>query len=118
MIRLTDPTRIGPALGQVRQLLGISRRSLARQLAAKTGRSETSVNSQLWGWENGIHAPDLASVPLLLDALGVYLALVPDDADPPSASHREPHTAVEPSVVGRVGVATSEAAETISGGDA
>lgn len=77
MIRLADPTRIGPALAEVRQLLGIGRRQMARALATKTGRSETSINAQLWGWDNGVHAPDLASVPLILEYLGYDLALVP-----------------------------------------
>jgi transcriptional regulator with XRE-family HTH domain len=79
MIRLTDPARIGPALAQIRALLGISRREMARTVATRTGRSVTSVNSQMWGWDNGIHAPDLASLPLLLDLLGYDLALIPQE---------------------------------------
>jgi DNA-binding XRE family transcriptional regulator len=77
MIRLTDPTRIGPALAEVRGLLGITRRQLSRDIAAKTGRTETSVNAQLWTWDVGRRHPDLASLPLVLDALGYDLALIP-----------------------------------------
>jgi hypothetical protein len=77
MIRLTDPTRIGPALGNIREMLGIGRRELARAIAAKTGRSATSVNAQLWQWDKGRHAPDLSSLALQLDILGYDLALIP-----------------------------------------
>jgi hypothetical protein len=77
MIRLTDPTRIGPSLGDIRVLLGIPRRALARTIANATGRDVSSVNSQLWGWDKGVHQPDLASLPVILDALGYDLALIP-----------------------------------------
>lgn len=77
MIRIADPTKLGPALGDLRAINGLSRRRLARIIAAATGRSETSVNSQLWGWDNAIHQPDLASIPIVLDALGYDLALIP-----------------------------------------
>jgi hypothetical protein len=82
MIRLTDPTRIGPALAEVRMLLGIGRRQLARTIAAKTGRTETSVNAQLWTWDVGTRHPDLTSLPVLLDALGYDLALIPREDAP------------------------------------
>jgi transcriptional regulator with XRE-family HTH domain len=77
MIRLTDPTRIGPALYEIRTMLGISRRQLSRAIAAKTGRAETSVNAQIWGWDKGIHTPDMASLPLVLEEFGYDLALIP-----------------------------------------
>lgn len=77
MIRLTDPTRIGPALAEVRNLQLTTRRQLARTIAAATGRTETSVNAQLWTWDVGTRKPDLASLGVLLDALGYDLALVP-----------------------------------------
>jgi hypothetical protein len=77
MIRLTDPTRIGPVLAQVRELQLMTRRQLARAIAAKTGRTETSINAQLWTWDVGRRHPDLASLPVLLDALGYDLALIP-----------------------------------------
>ena len=76
-IRLTDPARIGPALAEVRALLGMPRRQLARLLAERTGRSATSLNAQLWQWDNAFHAPDLASLPNVLDVLGYDLALIP-----------------------------------------
>lgn len=77
MIRLTDPTAIGPALGEIRGLHGTTRRQLARAIAARTGRSQTSVNAQLWTWDSGRTAPDLASVAVVLDELGYDLALIP-----------------------------------------
>ncbi len=77
MIRLTDPTRIGPALGDVRVMLGIPRRALARTIANETCRNVSSVNAQLWQWDKGHHMPDLASLPPVLLALGYDLALVP-----------------------------------------
>lgn len=77
MIRLTDPTRIGPALCEVRELQLMSRRQLARKLAETTGRSETSLNAQLWTWDVGTRKPDLASLGPVLDALGYDLALIP-----------------------------------------
>src|SRR4051812_47857142 len=76
VIRVSDPAKIGQALGQVRGMLGIPRRRAARQIAEAVGRSETSVNSQLWGWENGQHQPDLASIVPILDVLEYDLALV------------------------------------------
>lgn len=82
IIRIANPTKIGPALGDLRAINGFSRRRLARLIAAQTGRSETSVNSQLWGWDNEIHQPDLASIPIVLDALGYDLALIPREDAP------------------------------------
>jgi len=76
VIRVANPGEIGQALGQVRKMLGISRRQAARQIAAAVGRSETSVNSQLWGWDHGKHQPDLTSIPVLLDVIDFDLALV------------------------------------------
>lgn len=75
MIRIVDPTRLGQALGQVRELAGISRRACARTLAEITGRTETSVNSQLWTWDTGGNQPDLKSLGPYLKAIGVALAL-------------------------------------------
>lgn len=57
-------------------MLAIPRRQAARQIAEAVGRSETSVNSQLWGWENGQHQPDLGSIVPVLDVLEYDLALV------------------------------------------
>jgi transcriptional regulator with XRE-family HTH domain len=77
VIVLPDPTRIGPALAEIRELQGMSRRQLARAIAAKTGRSETSVNAQLWFWDTGRTEPNLSSIGTLLDILGYRLALDP-----------------------------------------
>lgn len=76
MFRLTDPGKIGQSLYEIRLLMGIPRREVARQIAEKTGRTETSCNAQVWEWDNGRRRPDLASLPFLLDALGKDLALV------------------------------------------
>jgi hypothetical protein len=59
----------------------MSRRQLARLLAERTGRSETSLNAQLWQWDNAFHAPDLAMLPNVLDLLGLDLALIPQEDD-------------------------------------
>jgi hypothetical protein len=78
MIPLHDPTRLGPALADIRQMLGISRRGAARRIAAMTGRSETSVNAQLYSWEcepgSRYHRqPDLASLVPYMQVLGIFL---------------------------------------------
>lgn len=79
-IRLTDPTLLGPALADIRRMLGISRRSAARQIAAMTRRSETSVNAQLYSWEvepgTRYHRkPDLVSLVPYLKVLGIDICL-------------------------------------------
>lgn len=87
MLRLTDPTRIGPALGEIRDLLGIGRRETARRMAAITGRSITSLNAQLWTWDVGSDGdkngrrPTLEKIGPYLDALGFDLALI-EKAEP------------------------------------
>jgi hypothetical protein len=80
MMRLADVTRMGPALAQMRGMLGMSRREAARQIAAMTGRSETSVNAQLYSWEcepgSRYHRqPDLASLVPYLLVLGLDVCL-------------------------------------------
>lgn len=75
MIRLTDPSRIGPALAEIRELLGISRREAARRIAEVTGRSVTSVNAQMWEWDKNKRKPDLSSLGHLLDVIDFDLAL-------------------------------------------
>jgi len=65
-------------------MLGIGRRQTAKQIAEATGRTETSVNAQLWTWDIGVdkgankhgRRPDLASLGPYLDALDFDLALV------------------------------------------
>jgi len=81
MIRLTDLGNIGPALYEIRQMLGISRREAARRIAEITGRTETSVNAQVWEWDRNKRRPDLYSMRYLLDVLDMDLALV-DRIDP------------------------------------
>lgn len=80
MMRLADVTRMGPALAQMRGMLGMSRREAARQIADMTGRSETSVNAQLYSWEcepgTRYHRqPDLASLVPYLLVLGLDVCL-------------------------------------------
>lgn len=77
MIRITDPAKIGPALAQIRNLLGISRYELARQMAAITGRSHQATVNQLLEWDNGTNIPNARSLGPILDVLGYDLALVP-----------------------------------------
>jgi len=81
MIRLTDLGNIGPALYEIREMLGISRREAARRIAEITGRTETSVNAQVWEWDRNKRRPDLYSMRFLLDVLDMDLALV-DRIDP------------------------------------
>ena len=75
MILVPDPALIGRALADVRALHQLGRRDCARLIADATGRTETSVNAQLWTWDTGGNIPDLASLPPYLDVLGVVLAL-------------------------------------------
>ncbi|MCY1141362.1 hypothetical protein OWR29_25470 [Actinoplanes sp. Pm04-4] len=76
MLHIADPTKLGPALGDVRALLGLSRREVARLVAEKTGRTETSVNGQLWKFEAGKAELMPSSLPPFLEVLAVDLALV------------------------------------------
>lgn len=69
MIRLTDPGRVGPALGNLRVTNGRDQ----RDLAAASGINQP----QLSGYEVGRHTPQLAAVFALAHALGYDLALVP-----------------------------------------
>jgi hypothetical protein len=92
VIRLTDPTRIGPALAEVRELQMTTRRQIARQLAEVTGRSETSLNAQLWTWDVGTRKPDLASLGTYLAALGYDLALIPREDAEPQPREAETHS--------------------------
>ncbi|MEU8821819.1 hypothetical protein [Actinoplanes sp. NPDC048796] len=76
-IVITQPANIGPALGEIREILGFSRHELSRRIAATTGRKPNTAYVQLWNWESGRHAPDVASVALVLKELGLGLALYP-----------------------------------------
>jgi transcriptional regulator with XRE-family HTH domain len=82
MIRLTDLGKIGPALFEIREMLGISRREAARRIAELTGRTEISVNAQVWEWDRNRRRPDLKSMRYLLDVLDMDVALVPRSEDP------------------------------------
>lgn len=79
MIRLTDPARLGQALGDVRALLGYTRPELARIITTNTGRPLKAVINQLGDWDTGVNVPTASSLGPLLDALGYDLALVPRD---------------------------------------
>ena len=103
MIRIADPTKIGPALEELRTMLGVSRRSLARAVGNATHRDTDSVNSQIWAWERSGRSPHSGSLAAVLDELGWGLAFVPLDTDAPSAPAVTPQTAENGSgVVGYV----------------
>ena len=74
MIRFTEPMSIGPALGELRRMLGITQ----RQLCADTGQRQ----SRLSVWETGSEVPDLRSVLRVAQALGYDLALIPRRPEP------------------------------------
>jgi hypothetical protein len=77
VIRVSDPAKLGPALAQIRNLLGIPRHALAVQIAQAKGRSVQGVTNQLLEWDNGTNTPNARSLGPVLDALGYDLALVP-----------------------------------------
>ena len=77
LIRIDDATRLGPALGDIRTMLGYSRHALAHEIAAATGRDTKSISNQLIEWENAQNSPTVRKLGPLLDALGYQLALVP-----------------------------------------
>lgn len=75
MIALGDPSELGQALKDIRVMQGLTRREVARQIAELTGRSEMSVNSQLWTWDTGACTPEMKSLGPYLQVLGVKLGL-------------------------------------------
>jgi hypothetical protein len=77
VIRVSDPGRLGPALRDVRNLLGINRMELGRLVEGITGRPAISVVHQVQQWDDGTHAPTVSSLGPVLEALGYDLALVP-----------------------------------------
>ena len=77
MIRIDDPARLGPVLGEIRRLYGMSRLGLAREIAEATGRSLHGVENQLKSWDGGVNAPTVTALAPLLAALGYDLALIP-----------------------------------------
>jgi transcriptional regulator with XRE-family HTH domain len=68
MIRI-DPDRIGPAIGELRRLLGLTQVALAEEAGI--------FPSQLSHWEHEDRRPDLASLVKVARALGYDLALIP-----------------------------------------
>lgn len=82
MIRVADPDNLGIALRDIRRLLGMTRRDLARAIVAATGRHEAGVYRQLQEWDSGMHSPTVRSLAPCLAALGYDLALIPRDAEP------------------------------------
>lgn len=69
MIRFADPNRIGPALGDIRKLLGLTQVALAADAGLWP--------SQISQWEAGQTHPDLVSLAKLAAGLGYDLALIP-----------------------------------------
>jgi transcriptional regulator with XRE-family HTH domain len=74
MIRFASPDAVGPALGELRRLLGISQ----VQLASDAGLWP----SQLSHWESGNRHPDLASLAKVAAGFGFDLALAPREDTP------------------------------------
>lgn len=71
MIRLPAADRIGPALDEIRRLLGITQQQLAEDSGVWP--------SQLSHWKTGDRQPDLASLVKVAGGLGYQLALVPKE---------------------------------------
>lgn len=78
-IRITDPGKLGPALAQIRNLLGLSRSDLGRLVEAATGRDMLGVVKQVQQWDEGKHSPNAGSLGPVLEALGYDLALIPKE---------------------------------------
>jgi hypothetical protein len=119
MIRIADPAKIGPALRDIRTLLGYNRRDLARAIAATTGRVEAGIYRQIQEWECLMHSPTTRALAPVLTELGYDLALVPAiDPDEPPPAHRPTGTGWpgdHPDRLAGVGRDTPGGAETISG---
>lgn len=92
MIRISDPARLGQILGTLRVTNGWTRRGLAREIAALSGRTENTVNQQLWEWDNGHTRPDPGSLRFYLAALGYDLALIPRAEAEPQPCTEETHS--------------------------
>jgi len=76
MIRIADPSNLGTALRDIRNLLGYNRREIARTIAEATERHEGGVYRQIQEWDRGIHSPTARALGPVLDALDFDLALV------------------------------------------
>lgn len=77
MIRIANASKLGPALADVRNMLGLSRPDHARLIVAINGRSLKGTINQLHDWDKGINAPGGRALGPALQALGYDLALVP-----------------------------------------
>lgn len=86
MIRI-DPDAIGPAIGNLRRMLGLRMSDLAEDAGLHT--------SQLSYWERGLRTPDIRSLVKLARALGYDIALVPLIETAPQAA-LSAHVAAEP----------------------
>lgn len=75
MILIPNPAKIGLAIEDIRIMLGLGRRDLARAVAKATGRNENYVNSQICSWLH--RSPNPASLAPVLVELGYDLAPVP-----------------------------------------
>jgi hypothetical protein len=82
VIRIADPSNLGTALRDIRNVLGYNRRELARTIAAATGRVESGVYRQLAEWDYSVHSPTARALGPILDALGFDLALVSKHPEP------------------------------------
>jgi hypothetical protein len=85
VIRIADPSNLGIALRDIRNVLGYNRRELARTIAAATGRHEGGVYRQIQEWDRGIHSPTARALGPVLEALDFDLALVSRHAEPAPA---------------------------------
>jgi transcriptional regulator with XRE-family HTH domain len=74
-----DMANAGPALRDIRLMLGIGQRDLARRIGAVRGTDPTPISGQLWGWEAGKTNPTAPSLAEIFDALGFDLCLIPKE---------------------------------------
>lgn len=87
MIRLTDPTRIGPALAEIRRSRGATQTAVAYAVGM--------WNTQYGHYEHGDKLPGLPNLIRLARALGYDLALVPREEPEEVAPDLEPAPSAE-----------------------
>jgi transcriptional regulator with XRE-family HTH domain len=85
-----------------------------RVIGARVGTTQSAICD----WETGRTEPLASSLIRLADALGYDLALVPRDADAPSARIRQPQSAENGSGVPRPTPSDPKPAKTSTGGSA
>jgi hypothetical protein len=85
LFRIADPAKIGPAITEIRALLGYTRIEFARAVAEVTGRDPKSVAHQLSEWHRLDNSPTMRALGPVLEALGYDLALVPREDVPDRA---------------------------------